>query len=270
MQPNPANPVRLQTSILSAAEKRLLVWIAGRLPAAVGSDHLTILALAAMILAGMSYWFASQHPAGLVLASVSLAINWFGDSLDGTVARVRQAQRPRYGFYVDHVVDAIGTVALLGGLALSSYMSPVVAALLLLAYMLVTLEAYLATSVLGTFRMAFLKIGPTELRILIALGNTWVLFDREVMLLGRPWQLFDVGGTIAAAGLVATFLFSAARNTRALYLAEPLPPSHEGGRAAQDRGAGPGSSEARSESRDTGPLRRAVAGGAAAVAGKRW
>jgi len=233
MEPNPTNPVRLQTSILSAAEKRLLVWIAGRLPAAVGSDHLTLLALAAMLLAGMSYALASQHPAGLVLASVCLAVNWFGDSLDGTVARVRHAQRPRYGFYVDHVVDAIGTVALLGGLGFSGYMSPAVAMLLLLAYLLVTLEIYLATSVLGTFRMAFLKIGPTELRILIAIGNTWVLFDRTVTLAGRSWQLFDVAGAIAAAGLLVTFLVSAARNTRALYLAEPLPPARGGGHEAE-------------------------------------
>jgi len=223
MERTPANPVRLQTSILSAAEKRLLVWMAGRLPAAVGSDHLTVLALAAMLLAGISYWSATRNPAGLVLATICLVVNWFGDSLDGTVARVRNAQRPRYGFYVDHVVDAIGTVALLGGLGLSGYMSPGVAMLLLLAYMLVSLETYLATSVLGTFRMDFLKVGPTELRIIIAIGNTWVLFDPTVMLFGRSWLLFDVGGVVAAAGLLVTFLVSAGRNTRALYRAEPLP-----------------------------------------------
>ena len=223
MDPTPANPSRLQTSILSAAEKRLLIWMAGRLPAAVGSDHLTVLALAAMILAGMSYWVASRHPVGLVFATLCLAVNWFGDSLDGTVARVRQMQRPRYGFYVDHVVDAIGTVALLGGLGVSGYMSPGVAALLLLAYMLVSLETYLATSVLGTFRMSFLKVGPTELRILLAVGNTWVIFHPAVRLAGHDWLLFDVGAVIGAAGLVAAFLVSAARNTYALYLAEPLP-----------------------------------------------
>jgi phosphatidylglycerophosphate synthase len=236
MEPNAANPVRIQTSILSAVEKRLLVWIAGRLPAAVGSDHLTLLALGAMFLAGLSYAFASQHPAGLVLATACLAVNWFGDSLDGTVARVRNAQRPRYGFYVDHVVDAIGTVALLGGLGFSGYMSPAVAMLLLLAYMLVTLEIYLATSVLGTFRMAFLKVGPTELRILLATANTWVLFDRTVMLFGRSWQLFDVGGVVAAAALLVTFLVSAARNTRTLYLAERLPPAESGAREAEGEG----------------------------------
>lgn len=223
MECSAVDPIRLQTSVLSAAEKRLLIRMANRLPTAVGSDHLTLLALAAMLLAGMSYWFASRHPAGLVLATACLAVNWFGDSLDGTVARVRHAQRPRYGFYVDHVVDAIGTVALLGGLGLSGYMSPTVALVLLLAWMLVTVETYLATAVVGTFRMAFLKIGPTELRILLAAGNTWLLFDSTIVLAGRTLLLFDVAGVVAAIGLAATFLVSAARNTRALYLAEPLP-----------------------------------------------
>lgn len=237
MKCTPANPVRLQTSILSAAEKRLLIWMAERLPPAVGSDHLTVLALGAMIMAGLSYWLASKHPVGLVLATVCLAVNWFGDSLDGTVARVRRAERPRYGFYVDHVVDAIGTVALLGGLGLSGYMSPVVAGAMLLAWLLVTSEVYLATAVLGTFRMAFLKVGPTELRILLALGNTWVLFAPAVSLAGRSWLLFDVGGAIGTVGLAVAFLVSAARNTRALYAAEPLPAA-EASRSSLRSGVG--------------------------------
>ncbi|HSK08408.1 MAG TPA: CDP-alcohol phosphatidyltransferase family protein [Vicinamibacterales bacterium] len=217
------DPVRLQSSVLAGAEKRLLVSMAERLPRWIGPDHLTALALAAMVLAGGSYWLASRHPIGLVLATLFLAVNWFGDSLDGTVARVRQAQRPRYGFYVDHVVDAIGTTCLIGGLALSGYMTPAVALVLLVAYSLVTVEIYLATVVNGTFRMAFLAVGPTELRILLAVGNTWVVFDPTVTLLGQTWLLFDVAGAVGAAGLAAAFLVAAARNTRALYLAEPLP-----------------------------------------------
>ncbi len=217
-----SDPVRLQSSLLSAAEKRLLVRIARRLPAWINSDHLTSLALAAMALAGASYWLASRHPVGLLLATAWLAVNWFGDSLDGTVARVRGAQRPRYGFYVDHVVDAIGTACLFGGLAMSGYMSPVIALLVLLAYSLVTVEVFLATVVSGTFRMSFMAIGPTELRILLAVGNAWVAFDPIVALAGRTFLLFDVAGAIGAAGLAVAFLASAARNTRELYLAEPL------------------------------------------------
>ena len=231
-----ADPVRLQSSVLSAAEKRLLVRLAARLPRRVISDHLTLLALAAMILAGASYWLAARHPVGLLLATLCLAVNWFGDSLDGTVARVRGTQRPKYGFYVDHVVDAVGTTCLIGGLALSSYMTPTVALLLLVAYTLVTVEIYLATVVLRTFRMAFLAVGPTELRIFLSVGNTWLIFDPAVTLWGRTWLLFDVAGVVAIAGLAIAFLVSAARNTRELYLAEPLPsgPRH---RAAQPTGA---------------------------------
>ena len=121
------------TSILAPIEKRTLIWLAHRLPAWVNSDHLTALALAAMLFAGLSYWLASVTPAGLFLVVACLAVNWFGDSLDGTLARVRCHQRPRYGFYVDHVVDAVGAVFLFGGMGLSGYMSPLVSLILLAA-----------------------------------------------------------------------------------------------------------------------------------------
>lgn len=215
--------VRLQTSLLSAAEKRLLVWIAARLPAWVSSDQLTLLALAAMLGAGLSYGLASAHRGGLVLATVFLAINWFGDSLDGTVARVRNRQRPRYGFYVDHVIDAVGTLFLLAGLGLSGYMTPMVALVLLVAYFLLMIEIYLATAVLHTFRMAVFLVGPTELRILLGIGNIFLLFHPTTTVLGPRLLLFDVGGGAAAAGLFVAFVVSAARNTRTLYLQEPLP-----------------------------------------------
>lgn len=216
--------VRLQTSLLSAAEKRLLVSIARRLPDWVSSDQLTLLALVAMLGAGASYWLAAtHHAAGLVLVIVFLAVNWFGDSLDGTVARVRQCQRPRYGFYVDHVIDAVGTLFLLGGLGLSGYMSPLVALALLVAYFLLLIEIYLATSVTKTFRMAFFFVGPTELRIILAVGNLFLLVHPTTGVLGRPVLLFDVGGVVAIIALVSAFVVSAVRNTRALYLEEPLP-----------------------------------------------
>lgn len=218
------NPVRLQHSVLNTIEKRTLVWIAGRLPAFVGSDHLTALALAAMAGAGLSYWAARFTPVGLWLATVCLAINWFGDSLDGTLARVRRQPRPRFGYYVDHVVDAIGAVFLFGGLAASGFMSGPVAAVLLIAYFLLCLEVYLATVSLGEFRMSFFGVGPTELRIVLALGNVALLVHPTVTIGGHALKLFDVGGVAGAAGLLATFVFSAARNTRTLYRAEPLPP----------------------------------------------
>jgi phosphatidylglycerophosphate synthase len=214
---------RLQHSVLAALEKRTLIWLAHRMPASIHSDHLTILALAAMLGAGLSYWLARVTPAGLLLVIVFLAINWFGDSLDGTLARVRRCPRPRYGYYVDHIVDAVGAIFLFGGLALSGYMSPSVAAALLLAYFLLCLEVYLATHSLGEFRMSFFGVGPTELRILLAVGNITLLIHPMASIVGHTFRLFDVGGVVGAIGLAGTFIFSAVRNTRALYRAEPMP-----------------------------------------------
>jgi phosphatidylglycerophosphate synthase len=212
----------LLTSVLAPLEKRVLIWLAVRLPRWVNSDHLTALALLAMLGAGLSYWWASTAPLGLALVCVFLAINWFGDSLDGTLARVRDRQRPRYGFYVDHVVDEFGIAFLLGGLALSGYMSPGVAIALLVAYFMLCIEVYLATHVLGTFRMSYFKVGPTELRIILAIGNLTAIFHPTASLFGREWLLFDVGGVVGAAGLLLTLMFSALSNTRKLYRLEPL------------------------------------------------
>src|SRR5262245_43389773 len=160
---------RVLTSVLAPLEKRTLIWLAKRMPPRVNSDHLTALALVAMLGAGLSYWLASSTPAGLLLAILFLAINWFGDSLDGTLARVRQHQRPRYGYYIDHIVDAFGALFLFGGLALSSYMSPAIAIGLLLAYFMLSIEIYLAAHSVGQFKISYFKMGPTELRILLSI-----------------------------------------------------------------------------------------------------
>jgi archaetidylinositol phosphate synthase len=214
---------RSLTSVLAPLEKRTLIWLARGLPNWIHSDHLTVLALAAMVLAGLAYWLASVTPAGLPLAVVCLAVNWFGDSLDGTLARVRNHQRPRYGFYVDHVVDALGALFLLCGLGVSGYMSPFVALGLLVAYLLLLVETFLATHTLGTFKMSYFKIGPTELRILLAIGNLVLLVHPMAEVFGRQYRLFDVAGVVAIVGLLFTLVFAAAVNTRALYRAEPLP-----------------------------------------------
>lgn len=221
---------RIQESVLTRLEKRTLRWLAVRMPAYINSDHLTGLALVAMIGVGASYWLSSWTPVGLVLATILLAVNWFGDSLDGTLARVRQHQRPRYGYYVDHVVDVVGVLFLFGGLALSGLMSPPIALALLLAYFLVSLEVYLATHSLGRFQMSFFGFGPTELRILLAAGNAAVFFNPSATAFGTTLTLFDAGGLIGAVGLAATFIYSAVRNTRLLYRAEPLPRTATGNR----------------------------------------
>ena len=156
---------RVIVSVLAPAEKKTLQFLAARMPARINSDHLTLLALVAMLGAGLSYWYARYSPAGLVLVAVCLAANWFGDSLDGTLARYRNHQRPRYGYYVDHVVDAFGALFLLGGLALSGFMHPMVAMGLLVGFLMLSVEIYLAAHVLGEFRITYFQEPQTLYRL---------------------------------------------------------------------------------------------------------
>jgi phosphatidylglycerophosphate synthase len=214
---------RILSSVLASSERRVLRYLALRMPRRINSDHLTVLALVAMAGAGASYWMSSVTPVGLWLATAFLALNWFGDSLDGTLARVRQHQRPRYGYYVDHVVDAAGAMFLFGGLALSGYMHPLVAMGLLVAYLALSVEVYLAAHVLGEFRITYFQMGPTELRILLAIGSLCLMVKPLVTLFGHPYRLFDVGGVVGIVGLGFTLLVTVVRHTRTLYKLEPIP-----------------------------------------------
>jgi phosphatidylglycerophosphate synthase len=213
---------RVHTSLLANVEKRCLIWMAERLPAAVNSDHLTVLAGVSMLAAGLCYWNGSA--AALLSAVACLTLNWFGDSLDGTLARVRHHERPRYGFYVDHVLDVLCILFIFAGLVLGGHMSALMGGGFLLAYYLLMIEIALATHAVGTFRISFWKFGPTELRILLALGTLRLMHSDYVQIAGSQYRLFDVGGAVASAGLAITFIASAVMNTRALYRAEPLPP----------------------------------------------
>jgi len=220
--------VREHHSLLAAAEKRLLIRMASHLPASIHSDHLTVLALAAMALAGLGFWLARWDSNWLWVVVGALAVNWFGDSLDGTLARLRRVERPRYGFYVDHVLDIVGITFLLTGLACSGFMTPVIALSLLVAYLLVSGEVFLATAVRGVFRMSFAGMGPTELRILLSVGAIALRGDPHVSFgaLGRA-QLFDVGGVVAIAGLLVALVWAIVKNTSALARLEPRPrPNH--------------------------------------------
>jgi phosphatidylglycerophosphate synthase len=218
--------VRVNHGVLAAVEQRALVWVANRLPRRIHSDHLTALSVAGTLLAGVSFAVARLLPVALVGVALGLAINWFGDSLDGTLARVRREERPRYGYYVDHVLDVVGAALLVGGIALSGYMTPLLALGVLVAYLLVSAEVFLATAVGGAFRLSFVRIGPTELRVLLAVGALALLRWPEVMPFGYgPIRLFDVGGAIAIGGLVAALGVSATCTGRHLYRAEPRPSS---------------------------------------------
>jgi archaetidylinositol phosphate synthase len=215
--------VRTNGSPLAAVERRALIHMAQRLPAWVTPDHLSALGLVAMAGAGLSFWAAQYWMVGLAGVVLALAINWFGDSLDGTLARVRKQERPRFGFYVDHVIDLAGATMLFCGLGASGFMSPLVALGVLSAYLLVSAEVYLATHVRGVFKMTFLGVGPTELRILLAIGVVALAWRPIVSPFGLgPFRLFDVGGVVAIAGMVMAFVISSVRNTRALFDAERI------------------------------------------------
>jgi phosphatidylglycerophosphate synthase len=214
---------RQQLSMLAAVEKKTLIWLAHRMPGWVNSDHLTLLGFVAMFAAGLCYWAARWDRRALIGVILALAVNWFGDSLDGTLARVRNRLRPRYGFYVDHVTDAIGTFFLIGGLGLSGYMSLDIALGLLIAYFLLSIEVYLTTYTIGTFHLSFWSFGPTELRLLLCIGNIALFYRPQVVLLGHKLLLFDIGGAVGIAGMALMLLWAAVRHTRQLYQAERLP-----------------------------------------------
>jgi archaetidylinositol phosphate synthase len=217
------NATRVMNGLTAQVEKRALLWMAQRLPGAIHSDHLTGLAALALLAAAGCYVWSRDWPPALHLVNLCLLINWFGDSLDGTVARVRNQQRPRYGFYVDHVLDCGGIALLVLGMAGSGLMSLTMALAFLVAYFLVSLEAYLATYCLASFRMSFLGFGPTELRILLAIGNLAALRTPLVTLFGESWRLFDVGAATSIPMLLIAFLMAAVRNGQALFVAEPRP-----------------------------------------------
>jgi archaetidylinositol phosphate synthase len=214
--------LRVQQSWVAAAEKRALLWLATRTPGGINSDHLTAVGLVAQIGAGTFYALAAWNRYALLAVIACLALNWLGDSLDGTLARVRQRLRPRYGFYVDHMVDSIGALALMGGLALSGYMEPWIAIGLLIAFLMLSIQSYLATYALGEFRLSFWRFGPTELRILLAVGNLALFWKPVVHLFGGKYHLFDVGGLLGLAGMALMLVVFTAQNTVRLYREERI------------------------------------------------
>jgi phosphatidylglycerophosphate synthase len=215
--------VRVQESWVAATENCTLKWLAAQTPDRIGPDHLTILGFAAQIGAGASYAVASRNRYALLGVIFCLALNWLGDSLDGKLARVRQRQRPRYGFYVDHMVDSFGALALMGGLALSGYMHPWIAIGLLIGFLMLSIQSYLATHTLGEFRISFWRFGPTELRILLAVGNLALFWKPVVHLFGMHCRLFDVGGAIGLAGMSLIIVVFTLQNTIRLYREERIP-----------------------------------------------
>lgn len=213
---------RQQESLLAPMERPTLQWLARHMPGWLNSDHLTVLALLAMALAGVFFWLAGQDRRWLLGIPVALAINWFGDSLDGTLARFRNRQRPRYGFYVDHICDCLSTIFIAGGMALSGLITPAVALSVIIAYLLLSIEVYLTAYTLGKFQISFGLFSPTEFRILLAIGVLALMRWPTATIWGEDYLSLDVGGVCAIAGMGLMFLWSATRHTIELYDAERL------------------------------------------------
>jgi phosphatidylglycerophosphate synthase len=170
------NHTRINDTLLGNIEKKALLWLAARMPAWVVPDTLTLLGLLASFIIFLSYSLTFYDKAFLWLASFGFLLNWFGDSLDGTLARYRKIERPRYGFFVDHMIDSVSEALIFIGLGFSPYLRFDLALLALISYMLLATYVYLVTYVNGVFRISFARLGPTETRVLAILANTWVFF----------------------------------------------------------------------------------------------
>ena len=214
---------RVHRALTASLEKRALIWLAERAPAWLTSDQLTALGFAAQVAAGGFYALARYRRGALWLVIVCLALNWLGDSLDGTLARVRRQQRPRYGFYVDHMVDVLGSLAMMAGLACSGLVHVTVAIGMLVAFLVLACESYLATYTLGRFELSQGLFGPTEIRLLLVAGNLALLHSPWCTVLHHRMLLFDLGGTIGVAGMMLVALITTWRHTAQLYREEPLP-----------------------------------------------
>jgi archaetidylinositol phosphate synthase len=214
---------RVNLALTASIEKRVLHWMAERAPRWLTSDQLTILGLSAQIGAGVFYALSRYKRYALLLVILCLALNWLGDSMDGTLARVRRRQRPRYGFYVDHMVDIFGSIALMCGIGCSGFLHWQTAIAMLIAFLLLSSESYLATHTLKCFQLSQGIFGPTEIRILLIIGNLALLRSPYLTLCGHKILLFDLGGGIATLSMFAMAVTVTIRHTAELYRQEPLP-----------------------------------------------
>jgi archaetidylinositol phosphate synthase len=206
---------RSKKFILAAPEARVLEWIARRLPAAVKPDHLTALGVLASIGIAAAYVLSNGDKSWLWVASGLLVLHWLGDSLDGTLARVRRSERPRYGYYLDHLVDAFATAAIGIGLGLSPYMLLAVGLAIVIAYLILSINTYLETHAFGTFTLGYGLLGPTEARLMLIGVNTLLVLG----VVGNG--LLDLIGIGLVAAMIAALIARAGRNLKRLADLEP-------------------------------------------------
>ena len=223
---------RIQTSILNASEKKVLVWLAERQPRWVTSDMLTLVGMLGSVIIATGYILSNININFLWLASFGFVVNWYGDFLDGTLARVRNQQRPIYGFYVDHTVDAINELLMFVGAGLSPLMDVKLAVVILVIYLMLTLNVSVNAHLKNEFKLTYAKLGPTEFRIVVILVNTllvcfrplteiansYTIFDHEVTL-----HVMDYVGAVILAFLIFVYLVTIVRDAREYAKKDPLP-----------------------------------------------
>lgn len=215
--------LREMTFVLADVERRILERLATRVPRAIRSNHLTAVGTLGAVGAGTAYALTRYSPAWLWVASVMLAVNWLGDSLDGTLARVRRTQRPKYGYYLDHVVDAFSTAVIGLGIGLSPYVNLGLALGLVVVYLAMSINVYLESSVFGVFKISYGRIGPTEVRLLLVILNTMLALAALWEVKG-PWPIELVANwtlAIVLTGMVTLFVARFARNLYRLAKLEP-------------------------------------------------
>lgn len=209
---------RVNVILLGPLERPALRWLAAHMPAWVNPDILTGVGILGSVVIFFSYWLTNVNANFLWLASLGLVINWFGDSLDGTLARYRKIERPKYGFFVDHTVDAMSTLLVVFGLGLSPYVKFEIACLALVSYLLMSVLVYIRTYVDGVFKISYGRFGPTEVRLIIVIANTVIYFvgNPVITLWFGAISIYDLIAGIVAALLAMIFVFSTIKQAREL------------------------------------------------------
>lgn len=209
---------RINDILLGPLERPALQWLAAHMPAWVNPDILTGIGILGAVLIFASYWLSNLHPAFFWLASLGLVINWFGDSLDGSLARYRKIERPRYGFFIDHTVDAFSEMLVVLGLGLTPYIRFDVACLALIGYLLMSILVYVRTYVEGVFKISFGKLGPTEVRVILMIINAIMFFAGPLPLdlFISPFSVYDVIVSLVALALALIFTVSTIQQAKEL------------------------------------------------------